>query len=90
MESLPALINSEGCPLKTDRKIRLLWDDDKESWFVGTDIANILGYKDEWKSIDRYVDKEDKCELETPRFVRSSKLEKKMNGFISQPHLNML
>ena len=84
MNSLPALINSEGCPLKTDKKIRLLWDDKDEPWFVGCDIANILGYQNEWNAIDRYVEDEDRCEFGTPRFTGSSKWE------YAKPHTIMI
>ena len=43
-----------------------------EPWFVGKDVAEILGYSDTWDALKKHVDNEDKQNLqnagfETPR-----------------------
>lgn len=37
---------------------------DNEAWFVGKDVANILGYQNGSRDIDRHVDDEDKQIIE--------------------------
>lgn len=41
-----------------------------EPWFIGNEIASILGYKNGSRDINRHVDKEDKAEVPI-RYFRS-------------------
>ena len=40
--------------------VRVLADEQGEPWFVGKDVATILGYKDTFDALKKHVDKEDK------------------------------
>ena len=46
-------------------QIRTMQDEKGEPWFVGADIANMLGYSNPRKSIRDHVDEEDKTRNET-------------------------
>lgn len=41
-------------------KVRTIIDENNEPWFVGKDVAEILGYKDTSDAMKRHVEKEDK------------------------------
>ena len=49
-------------------EIRTIRDTNNNPWFVGKDVATILGYKDPKRGIYDHVDDEDKrgCEINTP------------------------
>lgn len=40
--------------------VRVLTDEHDETWFVGKDVATILGYKDTFDALKKHVDKEDR------------------------------
>lgn len=47
---------------------------DGEAWFVGSDIAEQLGYEEPHKAVARHVDDEDKGVAGTGRFIPASRL----------------
>jgi prophage antirepressor-like protein len=49
-------------------QVRTIKDENSNPWFVGKDVATILGYKDPKRGIYDHVDDEDKrgCEINTP------------------------
>lgn len=52
--------------------VRTMTDEHGEPWFVGKDVAEILGYSDSYGALKKHVDDEDKqnCQndsFETPR-----------------------
>ncbi|MGI1820070.1 BRO-N domain-containing protein [Lactobacillus johnsonii] len=55
MENKIQLFKFEG---KEVRTLKI----DGEPWFVGKDVATILGYKRLQKAVQDHVDPEDKCE----------------------------
>lgn len=48
--------------------VRLLTDEHNETWFVGKDVATILGYKDTFDALKKHVDKEDKQNRQNASF----------------------
>lgn len=49
-------------------EVRTMKDEQQNPWFVGKDVASILGYKETAKAIREHVDEEDKgvSVLDTP------------------------
>lgn len=48
--------------------VRVLTDEHNETWFVGKDVATILGYKDTFDALKKHVDKEDKQNRQNASF----------------------
>lgn len=48
--------------------VRVLTDEHDETWFVGKDVATILGYKDTFDALKKHVDKEDKQNRQNASF----------------------
>ena len=48
--------------------VRVLTDEHGEPWFVGKDVATILGYKDTFDALKKHVDKEDKQNRQNDSF----------------------
>lgn len=48
--------------------VRVITDDDGTPWFVGKDVATILGYKDTFGALKKHVDKEDKQNCQNDSF----------------------
>lgn len=48
--------------------VRVLTDEHNETWFVGKDVATILGYKDTFGALKKHVDKEDKQNRQNDSF----------------------
>lgn len=48
--------------------VRVLADEHDETWFVGKDVATILGYKDTFDALKKHVDKEDKQNRQNASF----------------------
>lgn len=48
--------------------VRVLTDEHDETWFVGKDVATILGYKDTFDALKKHVDEEDKQNRQNASF----------------------
>lgn len=49
-------------------KVRTMVDSENEVWFVGKDVANVLGYSDTFGALKKHVDNEDKQNCQNSSF----------------------